>query len=85
MSGKQTAESFGKALRKRRKELGLNQVDVCNLAGVGAVFLYDLERGKPSVRLDKVLAVLEVLGLGLELRESHQVLSTGLDAQEDGR
>ena len=66
---------LGQALKARRKALGLSQVQVCDLAGVGPAFLYALEHGKPTVRMDKVLAVLSVLGLGLELGESEEVLA----------
>ena len=75
MSSRQTSIQLGKALRLRRRSLGLSQVQTCDLAGVGPAFLYELERGKPTVRLDKVLAVLEVLGLALELREGRPALS----------
>lgn len=54
----------------KRKGLGLSQVQVCVLANVGTPFLHMLEHGKPTVRMDKLLAVLEVLGLGLHLCES---------------
>ncbi len=64
------------AVRARRKELGLTQRGVADLAGCGPVFLYQLETGKPSLRLDKLLAVLQVLGLELHLRPGHGALST---------
>ncbi|WP_109471865.1 type II toxin-antitoxin system Y4mF family antitoxin [Ornithinimicrobium cavernae] len=51
----------------RRRELGLRQVDLAELAGVSERFIRLLESGKTSVRLDKVEPVLEVLGLRLEL------------------
>lgn len=51
----------------RRDELSLRQVELAELAGVGARFVNDLEAGKATVRLDKVLAVLGVLGLHLEV------------------
>ncbi len=38
-----------------------------DLAGVSQRFVYDLERGKPSVALDKVLLVCSTLGLRLAL------------------
>jgi len=53
------------AARRRRAELDLRQAEVADLAGCSARFLHTLEHGKPSLRLDKVLDVLEVLGLGL--------------------
>ncbi|HYO20339.1 MAG TPA: type II toxin-antitoxin system Y4mF family antitoxin, partial [Dermatophilaceae bacterium] len=49
----------------RRKDLGLTQVEVAELAGVSDRFVMELEKGKPTVRLDKLTAVLEAMGLTL--------------------
>jgi len=38
------------------------------LAGVSERFVHTLEAGKESVRLDKVTAVLDALGLELDVR-----------------
>lgn len=57
------AINLGQLARKRRKQLGLTQRDTAELAGVGIDFLYDLERGKPTVRLSALMQVLEVLGI----------------------
>lgn len=59
------ASVLAATVRARRKELGLTQQDVADLGGVSAKFLRDFERGKATVRLDKLLDVLEVLGLEL--------------------
>ncbi|MGL4176105.1 MAG: type II toxin-antitoxin system Y4mF family antitoxin [Dermatophilaceae bacterium] len=59
--------SLGGAIRKRRRDLGLTQVEVADLGAVSVKFLIDLEQGKPSVRLDKVMDVLDVLGLELRV------------------
>jgi len=56
---------LGAAVRARRGELGLLQADVAALAGCSNRFVHTLEHGKPTLRLDKVLDVLEVLGLDL--------------------
>ncbi len=58
---------LGRAVRGQRKALGLTQKQLGQLAGCGVAFLYLLESGKPTVRLDKVLDVLIVLGLQLRL------------------
>lgn len=63
------------AVRRRRKVLRLTQFDVARLARCGPVFLYDLERGKPTLRLDKLVAVLSVLGLELELKSGKRGLA----------
>lgn len=59
---------LGATIRAARKQAGLEQKDAAGLAGVGLRFLSDLERGKPTVRMDKVLQVLDVLGLELSVR-----------------
>jgi len=53
------------AVRARRKDLGLTQVEVAELADVSARFVMELEQGKPTVRLDKLTAVLDAMGLSL--------------------
>jgi y4mF family transcriptional regulator len=52
-------------VRARRKDLGLTQVEVAELAGVSDRFVMELEQGKPTVRLDKLTAVLNAMGLTL--------------------
>ena len=54
-------------VRRRRKQLRLTQKELADLSSCGPDFLYDLERGKPTVRLDKLVPVLEVLGLRFKL------------------
>jgi y4mF family transcriptional regulator len=62
-------EALANAVRARRKRLGVTQLELARLARVGPVFIYDLEGAKPTLRLDKLVDVLEVLGLELVLRE----------------
>src|SRR5712692_5959679 len=54
-------------IRRRRLELGLHQDELAALASVSTRFVHTLEQGKPTVQLDKVLAVLGQLGLDLVL------------------
>lgn len=63
------------AIRQRRRQLQLKQAELASLAGVGLAFLYELEHGKATVRIDKLLAVLDVLGLELHVREGKTQLS----------
>ena len=63
------------AVRRRRKALRLTQEELARYAGCGLAFLYQLENAKATVRLDKVLDVLEVLGLGLRVVEGRARLS----------
>lgn len=75
---------LGSALRARRQELTLTQAQLADLAGVGVAFLYELERDKPTVRLDKVLAVLDVLGLELHLRPGRAGIAVRPEPGEGG-
>ncbi|MPZ19802.1 MAG: type II toxin-antitoxin system Y4mF family antitoxin [Luteitalea sp.] len=62
-----TAEQIGAVVRQARLAQGLRQDQLAAAAGVGVRFLVELERGKPTVRLGKVLAVLDALGCRLEV------------------
>jgi HTH-type transcriptional regulator/antitoxin HipB len=69
------ALELGGEIRRWRKHLRLTQRKLADLAQCGPDFLYDLERGKPSVRLDKLVSVLDVLGLRLKVEP--RVAGTG--------
>lgn len=58
---------LGTTVRTRRIGLGLQQVELADLAGCSERFVSALEGGKATVQLDKVLDVLGVLGLDLAL------------------
>lgn len=75
------AAILGAAVREQRQRLGLAQAVLADLAGVGVAFLYDLERGKPTLRIDKVLSVLDALGLGLSIGVSDQLMRSQLGAK----
>lgn len=64
------APMIGAVVRQTRREHGLTQSQLAGLAGTGLRFVSELERGKPSVALDKMLAVLAVLGLQLTVTRS---------------
>jgi y4mF family transcriptional regulator len=59
------------AVRGRRRDLGLRQAELAALAGCSERFVHTVENGKASLRLDKLLDVLEVLGLDLSLVPGH--------------
>lgn len=57
-------------LKKKRKSLNLTQEDLASKAGVGLRVVREMERGKPTLRMDKVNQVLMLFGaeLGVVLR-----------------
>jgi HTH-type transcriptional regulator/antitoxin HipB len=62
-----TPEQIGAIIRRARGSQRLRQDQLAAAAGVGVRFLIELERGKPTVQLGKVLAVLNALGCHLEI------------------
>ena len=62
-----SSADLGHALRAARKQLGLTQHKLAQTAGVGVRFIVDLEAGKPTAQLGKMLQVLCNLGGSLHL------------------
>lgn len=60
-------QQLGHALRAARKQLGLTQPQLALAAGVGVRFIVDLEAGKPTLRLENVLRVIDALGGEIQL------------------
>ena len=60
-----TVSDIGAAIRKKRKDDGLTLADAAALCGVGYRFMSDLENGKSTVQLGKVLQVLNALGVDI--------------------
>ena len=61
------AQEIGQAIKACRRNQGLTQADVAAAANVGVRFMVEIEAGKPTARLDRLLAVLHALGLRLEV------------------
>ncbi|MBF0385858.1 MAG: helix-turn-helix transcriptional regulator [Candidatus Omnitrophica bacterium] len=57
-------------IKDLRKKNGLTQVEFAKRVGVGLRFLRELEQGKNTVRMDKLMQVLEFLGYHLELKRN---------------
>ncbi len=62
-----TPEQLGRLVRHQRKAQGATQAEFAALCGVGVRFISELENGKPTLELGKVLQVLHCLGLELSL------------------
>jgi HTH-type transcriptional regulator/antitoxin HipB len=70
-------EQLGAAIRARRRQLKVTQKDLAMTCGTGPRFIIDLEKGKPTCQIGKVLQVLQALGLKL------QIASPGVDTGQD--
>ena len=63
-----SSAELGAIVRTQRKHLTLTQLDIAGLGNTGNRFIVDLESGKPTVQLQKVLDIMELLGLELVVR-----------------
>jgi y4mF family transcriptional regulator len=57
-----TTAEIGSIIRITRKAAGLRQDELAGASGVGLRFIVDLEAGKPTAQIGKVLLVLAALG-----------------------
>jgi len=65
-----STENIGHYIRNIRKELGVTQKDLALTAGTGLRFIIELENGKPTCQIGKVLQVLQVLGVQINLSQA---------------
>ena len=63
-----SSTALGAVVRARRKRLALRQLDLAGLGRTGNRFIVELEGGKPTLQLQKVLDVVDLLGLELVVR-----------------
>ncbi len=57
------SNAIGAFIRKERKSAGLTQEEFAMRSGLGLRFIHELERGKATVRLDKVNQALAMFGM----------------------
>jgi len=68
-------KQLGAAIRARRKQLKVTQKDLAMTCGTGLRFIIDLEKGKPTCQIGKILQVLQALGLKLQI--ASPIVDTG--------
>ncbi len=64
---KYTPKTIGDLVRKTRKKMRVTQKDLALTSGTGLRFIIELEKGKPTCQLGKVLTILHTLGVKLTL------------------
>jgi HTH-type transcriptional regulator/antitoxin HipB len=62
-----TPEYIGESVRTARKSMGVTQKGLALTSGTGLRFIIDLEKGKPTCQIGKVLTVLHTLGIKINL------------------
>ena len=68
-------QDLGKAIRKQRETLGLSQQQVADLASVSVNLVRQVESGKSSAYLSKVLDIMTAVGLQFDLVPGNSRLS----------
>lgn len=59
---------LGNYIRTHRKMSGLTQVQLAQMVGVGKSVIYDLEKGKETVRLSTLVKILSGLNIKVKLQ-----------------
>jgi HTH-type transcriptional regulator / antitoxin HipB len=62
------SDELVRAMRARRRELGLSQQELANLADLHRTYVVLYEKGDRPLRFDVALRLLHALGMDLELR-----------------
>jgi y4mF family transcriptional regulator len=65
--GKMDSSKLGQIVRRERKAQKLKQAELAAVSGVGIRFVVDLEAGKPTLQLEKVLRVVRTLGCSIQI------------------
>ena len=63
-----TSQELGEFIKQYRTSQKILQADIAGLANTGNRFVVDLEKGKPTLQLQKVLDVLDLIGLEVIVR-----------------
>ena len=66
-----SAKQIGELVKASRKSLAVTQKDLAMTSGTGLRFIIELEKGKPTCQLSKVLTVLNTLGITIKLTPTH--------------
>lgn len=60
-------DKIGDVISFHRKRAGLTQMELSILAGIGKTAVFDVEKGKQTVRLNTLTAILDVLNIRIRL------------------
>jgi HTH-type transcriptional regulator / antitoxin HipB len=69
-----TPAQIGTIIRQTRKKNGITQKDLALTSGTGLRFIIDLEKGKSTCQIGKVLIVLQTLGIKLDIIQPNRGL-----------
>lgn len=79
-----TSQDLGLLIRATRKHQKIRMDDVAGSAGVGPVFVREVERGKSSVQLGRVMQLLTELGIDLKADIAEEVMPDFVKLKQKG-
>jgi HTH-type transcriptional regulator / antitoxin HipB len=65
-----TAASVGAAIRQYREEAGLTQEELASMAGLNRTYLSELEQGRETEQMRRILRLLKLLGVRATLQKA---------------
>ena len=60
---------LGTEIRKKRKSMGYTQSDISDRTGLSKSFISEVENGKETAEMGKVIFLLSILGMNLLIEE----------------
>lgn len=60
---------LGKEIKRRRKAMGYTQLDISNRTGLSTSFISEVENGKETAEIGKVIFLINILGLNMSVEE----------------
>lgn len=63
------SKSLGAAIRARRKELEYTQAYLAEFTGLSVTFISDVERGKATAEIEKVIRLINILGMDITIEK----------------
>lgn len=60
-------KTLATVIREHRKIAGLSQLQLADLAGIGKTVVFDVEKGKETIRLDTLRKILAALNIKVQL------------------
>lgn len=60
-------EEIARVVKYHRNKSGLTQKQLADIAGVGKTVIFDIEKGKESIRINTMIKVLNALNIKIKL------------------
>lgn len=61
------SDEIGEIVRLHRERANLTQLALAELSGVGKTVIFDIEKGKPTVKLETLLKIFRSLNISMAL------------------